>query len=94
MSDMTITHIIGTDDVGIGSDEIDGIEAYRAEVAERLAEAFPDAAHIDVVIDNGGSKSRVTGLSLEEAIEREKEIIGEIDYIANEVWNSGNWHNA
>lgn len=86
---MDITYVIGTDNIAdlTACEEVN----YKLAVERALAKRFPNAAHIDVVIDNGGSKARVTGLSLDEAIEREQEIIGEIDYIANEVWNRGDW---
>ena len=49
---ITITNVIGTDDIGIGSDEIADVDAYRDELTAKLAEAFPDVEHVDVVIDH------------------------------------------
>lgn len=96
MTALTITCIIGTNNIGVEYDESveASINAYRAELETALTEKFPEAAHIDVVIENGDSKARVEGLGLDDAIEHEEGIIATVDYVANEVWNRGNWHNS
>lgn len=91
---ITITYIIGTDNIGAGSNEIEGVEDYRAEVEQRLSEAFPEAQNIDVVIDNGSSRARVEGLDWETEGDREEAILEQVSQIANEVWDHGSWHNA
>lgn len=97
MNALTITYIIGTDDAGIGEDEIESVEGYRAEVEERLAELFPEATYVDVVIENGSSKVRVEGLDgldWETQGDQQESMIEAVNAIADEVWNHGNWHNA
>ncbi len=94
MNALTITYIIGTDNVGIGEAEIESVEGYRAEVEERLAELFPEAQYVDVVIENGSSKARVEGLDWETQGDQQESMIAAVNAIADEVWNHGNWHNA
>lgn len=97
---MYIIYVIGSDNIGLGlsADDADlqsaQIDLYSSELAEKLAAAYPDAS-IDVVVDNGSSKARVGGFAdLDEAIDREEEILENVDYIASETWNHGNWHNG
>lgn len=93
MKAQTITYVIGTEDIGIGEDEIQDVEAYQIEVHERLHAAFPGAQHIDVVIDNGCSRARIEGLEIDDYGTREK-ALERIQQIADEVWNHGEWHSA
>lgn len=90
MTALTITYIIGTDNVGIGADEIELVEGYRAEVQERLIETFP-GANVVVEIAHGNSKALVEGVAHGD---QQESVIETINSIANEVWNHGNWHNA
>ena len=94
MSALTITYIIGTDNVGIGEDEIESVEGYRAEIKKHLIERFPEANWVDVVIEKGSSNARVEGLDWETQGDQQESIIDDINAIANEVWNHGKWHNA
>lgn len=94
MTALTITYIIGTDNVGIGEDEIESVEGYRAEVEERLIERFPEAKYVDVVVENGSSKARVEGLDWETQGDQQESMIETVNAIADWVWNHGNWHNA
>jgi len=94
MTALTITYIIGTHNVGISEDEINTVEAYRAEVEDRLTENFPEAKHIEVVIENGSSKARVEGIDWETQGDLEESMLETIQAIADEAWNHGNWHNA
>lgn len=89
-----ITYIIGTNDIGAGPDEIEGAEDYRAEVEQRLREAFPEARHVDAVIENGRSVARVGGLDWQVESERVDAIMAEIWRIADEVWSHGNWRST
>ncbi|AXE31618.1 hypothetical protein DK842_17965 [Chromobacterium phragmitis] len=98
MKNITITYIIGTDNIGQGSfgagaEQDPAVENYRVEVQERLAAAYPEVKYIDVVIENGGSKARVEGLDIDD-YEREDSMLEEIKAIANDVWDRGEWHNA
>jgi len=93
MNKLTITHIIGTYDVGTGADEIADVAAYRDEVQEKLVAEFPDARNIDVVIENGYSKTRVEGLTIDEMMDgQDEQIIERVTQIANDIWNNGAWH--
>lgn len=94
MTALTITYIIGTDNVGIGEDETANVEAYRAEVEARLAEKFPEAKYIDVVFDNGRSQARIEGLDWETQADLEESMLETINAIADDVWNHGAWSNA
>lgn len=85
----TITYTVGLDSIGIGEDEIELVEGYRAEVEERLRERFPEA-NVAVVIESGSSKTRVEGLDWE----TQESVVEVVTAIANEVWNHGIWHNA
>lgn len=89
MTTLTITYIIGTNNVGADDDEIELIDAYRAEVQERLIETFP-GANVVVEIAHGNSKALVEGVDDEQAAMT----LETVTAIANEVWNHGNWHNA
>ena len=86
---MNITYIIGTDSVGVGAEEIEGVEAYRDELESELWEAFPDAKNISVVVENGSSRVFVTGIDWETD---DSKIIEEANSIANHVWDHGKWH--
>ena len=85
-----ITYIIGTNDVGT----IAGAEDYRAEVEQRLREAFQEAQHVDAVIDDGRSIVRVEGLDWQTDGELVDAIMAEVWRIADEVWGCGSWRNA
>ena len=88
-----ITYIIGTNNVGADDDEIELIDAYRAEVAARLLERFPGAS-VNVLIENGSSKAIVDGLDWETHGDQLESVINVVNAIADDVWNHGNWHNA
>lgn len=94
MTALTITYIIGTESIGIGADEIDLVEGYRAEVEARLRELFPEAKCVAVEIENGTGGVRVEGLDEETQLDQLEAAIETINAVANEVWNYGNWHNA
>lgn len=88
MTALTITYIIGTDNVGIGADEIELVEGYRAEVEARLIERFP-GANVAVVIESGSSKVLVEG------VDDEKDMtIETVNEIARWVWDHGKWHDG
>ena len=91
---ITITNIIGTDNISIGSDEIADVDTYRDELRAALVEAFPDVAHIDVVIDNGRSEVRVAGIDNDNDGSLEDSMIKRVKTIANDIWNNGQWHDA
>jgi len=86
-----ITYIIGTNDIGIGPEEIENVEAYRDEVQAKLADAFPQAEHIDVVIENGNSQAFIKGV---DDLDEEDAMLKRVTRIADEVWNHGSWHNV
>lgn len=88
---MNIIYIIGTDSVGVGAEETEGVEAYRDELESELWEAFPDAKNISVVVENGSSRVFVTGIDRETDYSK---VVEEANSIANRVWNHGNWHSA
>ena len=91
---ITITNVIGTDDIGIGSDEIADVDTYRDELRAKLVEEFQDVEHIDVVIDNGRSETRVAGIDNDDDGSLEDSMIERVKTIADDVWNHGEWHNA
>lgn len=94
MNAVTITYIIGTDDIGVGENEVENVEGFQAELEERLAETFPEAEHLDVVFDNGRSQARVAGLDWETEGDREDAMLASIEQIASDVWARGNWRDA
>lgn len=89
MSALTITYIIGTESIGVGGDEVSGVEAYQIEVEEQLRAAFPSANHIDVAIKNGYDQVRIEGV---DDLDEEEAMISRIRHIADGVWNHGEWH--
>jgi hypothetical protein len=86
---VNITYIIGTHNVGVGKDELDLIEGYRAEVEARLIDRFPEA-NVSVVIERGSSKALVEAPDWE----TQESVVEVVNAIADWVWNRGHWHNA
>jgi len=94
MNELTITYIIGTDNIDGLDIESCAMDALKAEIEEKIREAFKDAKFVDVVVDNGSSKVRVEGLDNDEYGEKADSIAERVSFIASEVWDRGEWHNA
>lgn len=90
---ITITYVIGTESIDVARDDIQGVEAYRIELDEKLRAAFPQAKHIEVMFDEGISQARIDGLDAKDAAQEET-MLSQINQIADNVWNFGHWHYA
>lgn len=84
---MKITYKIGSYNCGTSQDSAAELEFYRSEVEQKISAAFPGADVRVEVVEGSESATTISGSD-----EDETDIHDEINIIANDVWNHGEWH--
>ncbi|MKU01386.1 hypothetical protein DVF89_07660 [Salmonella enterica subsp. enterica] len=65
-------------------------QVFAAEVKQRIESEYPDAS-VSVGIDIRGPGELYV---IADSSEEQDSIIDRVNYIENDVWERGNWHNA
>ncbi|EPD4814833.1 hypothetical protein ACSAK4_000914 [Salmonella enterica subsp. enterica serovar Newport] len=65
-------------------------QVFAAEVKSRIESEYPDAS-VSVGIDIRGPGELCV---IADSSEEQDSIIDRVNYIENDVWERGNWHNA